>query len=57
MTDASGVYVAHQPIYGFRRGPCEDDNMRRYIITCQILKALGRLHFGSLLDVGGAEGY
>jgi SAM-dependent methyltransferase len=57
MTDASGVYVAHQPIYGFRKGPCEDDNMRRYIITYQILKALGRLHFGSLLDVGGAEGY
>jgi SAM-dependent methyltransferase len=57
MTDANGVYVAHQAIYGFRRDPCEDDNMRRYIITYQILKALGRLHFSSLLDVGGAEGY
>jgi SAM-dependent methyltransferase len=57
MTDANGVYVAHQPIYGFRRGPCEDDNMRRYIITYQILRALARLHFGSFLDVGGAEGY
>lgn len=57
LTDANGIYLAHQPIYGFRRSPCEPDVMRRYIITYQILKALGQLQFSSLLDVGGAEGY
>jgi SAM-dependent methyltransferase len=57
LTDSHGVYVAHQPIYGWRRGPCEDDVIRRYIITFQIVKALGGLKFTSLLDVGGAEGY
>lgn len=56
-TDAAGVYFAHQPIYGFREGHCEDNIMRRYIITYQIMNALGRLQFDSLLDVGGAEGY
>lgn len=55
--DADGVYVAHQPIYGFRAGHSEERLVERYVITWQILKALARLRFGTLLDVGGAEGY
>jgi hypothetical protein len=55
--DADGVYLAHQPIYGFRAGHSEERLVERYVITWQILKALARLRFGTLLDVGGAEGY
>jgi len=57
MTDAGGIYFAHQPIYGFRKGPCEPGFVERYIVTYQIMKALSHLTFRSLLDVGGAEGY
>ena len=55
--DENGVYIAHQPIYGFRKGPCEPGHISRYIITYRLLEALGHLEFESLLDVGGAEGY
>lgn len=55
--DEYGVYSAHQPIYGFRKGHCEPGQIGRYIITCRLLEALGHLEFESLLDVGGAEGY
>lgn len=57
QTDASGVYVAHQPIYGFRKGHSEPWLIIRYVITYQIMRALAHLRFSSLLDVGGAEGY
>ena len=57
QVDASGVYLAHQPIYGFRAGHAEDWPTVRYIITLSILRALAHLRFDSLLDVGGAEGY
>ncbi len=57
MVDAAGVYVAHQPIYGFRAGHSEERLVERYVITWQIMKSLARLRFDSLLDVGGAEGY
>lgn len=56
-TDEEGIYFAHQPIYGFRKGHSEPGIIVRYIITYQILKALSHLKFSSLLDVGGAEGY
>lgn len=56
-TDQSGVYLAHQPIYGFRNGPTEPNTTSRYIITFQIMKALSHLRFKTFLDVGGAEGY
>jgi ubiquinone/menaquinone biosynthesis C-methylase UbiE len=56
-TDSSGVYVAHQPMYGFRKGPTEPDIIGRYIITFQIMRALANLDFNSFLDVGGADGY
>ncbi len=57
MTDADGIYFAHQPIYGFRIGHCEPAFVERYIITFQIMRALSHLAFRSLLDIGGAEGY
>ena len=55
--DENGVYIAHQPIYGFRKSPCEPGHISRYIITYRLLEALNYLEFDSLLDVGGAEGY
>lgn len=55
--DREGVYFAHQPIYGFRRGHSEAWPTVRYIITLQIMRALAHFRFGSLLDVGGSEGY
>lgn len=56
-TNEAGIYQAHQPIYGFRRGHCESSIVQRYAITCEIVRVLSHLRFGSLLDVGGAEGY
>jgi SAM-dependent methyltransferase len=56
-TDRDGIYLAHQPIYGFRRGHSEPGAIVRYVITYNILKALSHLRFASFLDVGGAEGY
>lgn len=57
MCDDNGVYIAHQPIYGFRNGPCEPGHVSRYIITHRMLESLECLKFESLLDVGGGEGY
>ena len=56
-TDRDGIYLAHQPIYGFRKGHSEPGIVCRYVITYNILKALSHLQFESFLDVGGAEGY
>jgi ubiquinone/menaquinone biosynthesis C-methylase UbiE len=57
-TDQEGIYVAHQPIYGFRKGHSEKGSiLTRYIVSFQIIRALSHLRFESLLDVGGAEGY
>lgn len=57
LCSEEGIYIAHQPIYGFRKGYSEPGNLKRYAITNQIVKALSHLKFNSLLDVGGAEGY
>jgi ubiquinone/menaquinone biosynthesis C-methylase UbiE len=57
LTDENGIYVAHQPIYGFRQGHSEPGMVSRYMITYQIMRALSHLRFSSFLDVGGAEGY
>jgi ubiquinone/menaquinone biosynthesis C-methylase UbiE len=54
---AEGIYRAHQPIYGYRKWPCEWYFTGRYIPTLRIMKVLARLRCGSMLDVGGAEGY
>lgn len=56
-TDEQGVYIGHQPIYGFRGGPSEVGLVERYAITYQIMRALSRLNFSTLIDIGGAEGY
>src|SRR2546429_6490584 len=55
--DSDGVYYAHQPIYGFRQNHCEGDLFDRYIRTYHIMRALSRIDFETLLDVGCAEGY
>ncbi len=52
-----GVYRAHQPIYGYKKWPCEWYFTGRYIPTLRIMKELSRLQCESMLDVGGAEGY
>lgn len=57
LCDEHGVYIAHQPIYGFRQAPSELGHISRYIITYRLLDSLCDLEFGSLLDVGAAEGY
>lgn len=56
-TDGQGIYFAHQNIYGFRNTHVEKHSVMRYIITFQIIRALARLRFDNLLDVGGSEGY
>ena len=57
LADENGIYIAHQPIYGFRQGHSEPGMVSRYMITYQIMRALSHLRFNSFLDVGGAEGY
>lgn len=55
--EGADVYYAHQPIYGYRVQPSEPNHIVCYVVSYSILKALARLRFSSLLDVGGAEGY
>jgi SAM-dependent methyltransferase len=55
--DASGGYLAHQPIWGYRRGPTEPRHLVRFARTLNILRTLAGLEFTSFLDVGGGEGY
>jgi SAM-dependent methyltransferase len=56
-TAPDGVYVAHQPIYGFDAGHCEPSLLPRYVRTLEIMRALAQLRFASCLDAGAAEGY
>jgi SAM-dependent methyltransferase len=58
LCDEEGIWIAHQPIYGFQKGHCQKaPPIGRYVPTYQIMKALSHIEFHSLLDVGGAEGY
>ncbi|MDP4116012.1 MAG: class I SAM-dependent methyltransferase [Bacteroidota bacterium] len=57
LTDANGIYIAHQPIYGFRSKLSEPFHIIKYIGTYQVMKMLSHLKFDSFLDIGGAEGY
>ncbi len=57
MVNDQGVYFGHQPIYGIGNPNSEPGHMVRFARTLQILKALDGLEFGSLLDVGGGEGF
>jgi len=52
-----GIYRAHQPIYGYKKWPCEWYFTGRYIPTLRIMKELAQLDVASMLDIGGAEGY
>ncbi len=52
-----GIYKAHQPIYGFRKGYSEKNWAHRYLITWHIMQVLGRMQCETLLDAGGGEGY
>ena len=56
-TAPDGVYVAHQPIYGFNAGHCEPSLLPRYVRTLEIMRALAQVRFDSCLDAGAAEGY
>lgn len=53
----SGVYLAHMPIYGYGTADAEGNQLGRLARMLRILRALDGLSFGSLLDVGGAEGF
>lgn len=57
--DPDGVYVAHQPIYGFRVGHCACARFAtaNYTRTVAALNALSGCQVATLLDVGSAEGY
>src|SRR3989338_3074577 len=55
--DERGVYIAHQPIYGWRMGAHEPNVTARLSRSFQILRVLRTLEFDSFLDVGAAEGY
>jgi ubiquinone/menaquinone biosynthesis C-methylase UbiE len=57
QTDEAGIFKAHQPIYGFRKGHFDPSYASRYIPSYHIMKSLSRLKFAHLVDVGGAEGY
>lgn len=54
-----GIYYAHQPIYGFRRGhsDIEQFGIQMYVRTYHIMSALSHLKFATVLDLGAAEGY
>lgn len=54
---AEGVYLAHMPVYGVGEADCEDNHLGRLARLLRILQQLDGWTFGSLLDVGGAEGY
>ncbi len=55
--DSEGVYLAHQPVYGFRAGHCEPFNNSKYMVTFSLMNAISHFRFDSLIDIGGAEGY
>lgn len=55
--DENKIYIAHEPIYGLRKGHCEHAILFRYMITYRLLRVLSHIQFESLLDVGGGEGY
>ena len=54
---ADGVYFAHMPVYGLGHPAAEGGHVGRLARFLRILRALDELPFGSMLDVGGAEGY
>lgn len=53
----NGVFFAHMPIYGLGHPDAEGNHTGRMARFLRILRALDGMHFDTLLDVGGAEGY
>ena len=51
------IYVAHQPIYGFRTPYASTSHISRYIIIKSILNVLNKYTFSNFIDIGGAEGF
>jgi SAM-dependent methyltransferase len=58
-TSEQGIYIAHQPIYGYMKGNCDDgDYVTCYNRVYHSLRALKSLtHCKTLLDVGASEGF
>ncbi len=52
-----GVYLAHQPLYGLGHPASEPGRLARLARLFQVLRSLDGLRWGSLLDVGGGEGF
>jgi len=55
--DEAGIFVGHRPIYGFGKSPAEKNHTIRFGIAYGILKVVNRLEWGTMLDIGGGEGY
>jgi len=57
--DEDGIYIAHQPIYGYLNGHCgPGDYVTCYNRVYETMLALSHLRgFTSVLDVGAAEGF
>lgn len=55
--NSQGIYLAHQPIYGFADANSEPNVLERYNRALQILNAVSHLSVNSLVDVGAAEGF
>ncbi|UCC67250.1 MAG: S-layer homology domain-containing protein [Armatimonadota bacterium] len=51
------LYYAHEPIYGAGCSYSEAFHAVRFARTYSLFRRLAQMEFGSLLDVGGAEGY
>ena len=52
-----GIYMGHEPIYGFGHPASEPDHFYRYARLFAILEKANCLDFESFVDVGGAEGF
>jgi ubiquinone/menaquinone biosynthesis C-methylase UbiE len=56
-TTKDGIYLGHQPIYGYRTPYAADSQIARFMITNSILNVLAKYKFSELIDISGAEGY
>lgn len=53
----AGIYLAHQPIYGWGQGFSDPGLGDKYLTSYHILRVLAGIKFNSFLDAGGGEGY
>jgi ubiquinone/menaquinone biosynthesis C-methylase UbiE len=52
-----GIYIAHQPIYGYRTPFAAKGHIARYIIIKSILNNVLKYKFTTYIDIGGGEGF